>query len=133
MNATTNVSIRMDVDLKKQAEELFADLGLNMTSAMTMFLKQAVRNQGIPFEISRIPNTTAALKNTRVVRTCKRSTQCFSAVERSDSINEQCSFIEHTAANAETLSAMLESERIAHDPNVKGYTNLNELFKELKA
>ena len=64
MNATTNVSIRMDVDLKKQAEELFADLGLNMTAAMTMFLKQAVRSQGIPFEISRVPNaeTIAAMR-----------------------------------------------------------------------
>jgi len=54
MSATTNVSIRMDVDLKKHAEELFADLGLNMTVAMTMFLRQAVRRQGIPFEISRV-------------------------------------------------------------------------------
>jgi DNA-damage-inducible protein J len=53
----------MDVNLKKQAEELFADLGLNMTVAMTMFLRQAVRTQGIPFEISRVPNaeTLAAI------------------------------------------------------------------------
>ena len=56
MNETTNVSIRINVHLKKQAEELFSDLGLNMTTAMTMFLRQAVRNQGIPFEISRVPN-----------------------------------------------------------------------------
>ena len=90
MSATTNVSIRMDVELKKQAEELFSDLGLNMTVAMIMFLKQAVRNQGIPFEISRIPN-------------------------------------------AETISAMLEADRIALDPNIKGYTDLDELFKDLKS
>ena len=89
MADTTNVSIRLDVELKKQAEELFSDLGLNMTVAMTMFLRQAVRSQGIPFEISRVPN-------------------------------------------AETIAAMLEAEKIARDPNVKGYTNLDELFKDLK-
>ena len=59
MNTTTNVNIRIDVDLKKRAEELFADLGINMTVAMTMFLRQAVRSQGIPFEISSISNSDA--------------------------------------------------------------------------
>jgi len=57
MTETTNVSIRMDVGVKKQAEELFADLGLNMTTALTMFLRQAIRIQGIPFEITRMPST----------------------------------------------------------------------------
>lgn len=55
--ATTNITMRMDEDLKAQAEELFADLGLNMTSAFTIFVKQAIREQQIPFMISReIPN-----------------------------------------------------------------------------
>jgi len=53
---TTNISLRMDPELKKQAEELFYDLGLNMSTALTMFLRQAVRSQGIPFEVSRTPN-----------------------------------------------------------------------------
>lgn len=35
--------------------------------------------------------------------------------------------------NKETIAAMLEAERIAHDPSVKGYTNLDELFAELRA
>ena len=90
MTETTNVSIRMDVNIKKQAEELFADLGLNMTTALTMFLRQAIRTQGIPFEITRIPNK-------------------------------------------ETLAAMLEAESAAADPNVKGYNDLDELFKALKS
>ncbi|MBC5752917.1 type II toxin-antitoxin system RelB/DinJ family antitoxin [Roseburia sp. BX0805] len=63
--ATTNVTIRMDEDLKKQAEELFADLGMNMTTAIVTFTKQAVREQAIPFVISRnIPNeeTIQAIK-----------------------------------------------------------------------
>jgi DNA-damage-inducible protein J len=59
----------MDATLKKQAEELFSDLGLNMTAAMTIFLRQAVRNQGIPFEISRVPNpeTIAAMKEAELI------------------------------------------------------------------
>ena len=55
--ATTNITIPMDTELKKQAEELFADLGLSMTTAFTVFAKQAVREQRIPFPLSRnIPN-----------------------------------------------------------------------------
>ena len=53
-----NVSIRMDDNLKKQAEDLFNDLGMNLTTAFTIFVKQAIREQGIPFEITReIPNS----------------------------------------------------------------------------
>ena len=55
--ATTNVTIRMDENLKKQAEELFSDLGLSMTTAFIVFTKQAVREQRLPFTISRnVPN-----------------------------------------------------------------------------
>ena len=61
-----------------------------MTTAMTMFLRQAVRSQGIPFEIFRVPN-------------------------------------------AETIAAMREAETIARDQNARGYTDLDELFKDLKA
>ncbi len=51
--ATTNITIRMDEELKKQAKELFSDLGLNMTTAFTVFAKQAVREQKIPFMLSK--------------------------------------------------------------------------------
>jgi len=55
--ATTNVTIRMDENLKREAEELFSDLGLSMTSAFIAFTRQAVREQRIPFVLSRnIPN-----------------------------------------------------------------------------
>lgn len=51
--ATVNVTIRMDENLKKQADELFSDLGLSLSAAITMFAKQAVREQRIPFEVTR--------------------------------------------------------------------------------
>jgi DNA-damage-inducible protein J len=53
MAHTTNVNIRMDEDLKKQAEKLFTDLGMSMTTAINVFVRQAVNRGGIPFEISR--------------------------------------------------------------------------------
>ncbi len=53
MAQTINVNIRMDEDLKKQAEQLFADLGMNMTTAINVFVRQSVNYGGIPFEIVR--------------------------------------------------------------------------------
>lgn len=51
--ATTNLNVRIDGDLKKNAEQLFADLGLTMSSAITVFLRSAVDYNGIPFEIKK--------------------------------------------------------------------------------
>lgn len=51
--ATVNVTVRMDEELKNQADELFSDLGLSFTAAITAFAKQAVREQRIPFILSR--------------------------------------------------------------------------------
>lgn len=62
--ATTNINVRVDSELKQSAENLFNDLGLNMSVAITMFLKSAVSHDGIPFEVKRqVPNaeTVAAL------------------------------------------------------------------------
>ena len=88
--ATTNVSIRMDTKLKAQADELFAELGMNLSTAFNIFVRQSLREGGIPFEI------------------------------RTD------------RPNKETIAAMLEAENIAKDPNVKGYTDLDEMFADLK-
>ena len=46
----TNITIRVDKDVKKQAEVLFNDLGLNLSSAINMFLRQAIADQAIPFK-----------------------------------------------------------------------------------
>lgn len=87
---TTNISIRMDADLKTQADALFAELGMNISTAFNIFVRQSLREGRIPFDVS---------------------------------LNQP---------NAETIAAMLDAERIAKDPNVKGYTNLTELFADLK-
>lgn len=64
MSATSHINIRVDSDLKENAEALFHDLGLTMSGAITLFLRSAVDSNGIPFEIKRAePNavTKAAL------------------------------------------------------------------------
>lgn len=88
--ATTNISIRMDSDLKVQAEELFSELGMNLSTAFNIFVRQSLREGGIPFEIRM----------------------------------EQ--------PNKETMAAMLEAERIAKDPTVKHYSDVEEALRELK-
>ena len=87
---TTNVSIRMDTELKAQADALFNELGMNMTTAFNIFIRQALREGKIPFEISLCQPTR------------------------------------------ETREALREAERISRDPNVKGYTDLDELLADLK-
>ena len=59
--ATTNLNIRTDKDIKDQAEEIFNELGLNMTTAINMFLRTAIREHGIPFQLKLdVPNETTA-------------------------------------------------------------------------
>ena len=87
---TTNISIRMDADLKAQADALFGELGMNLTTAFNIFVRQSLREGGLPFNVSlNLPNK-------------------------------------------ETIAAMLEAERIAKDPSVKGYDDLDELFADLR-
>ena len=59
-----NVTFCVDEDLKKQADALFSELGLNLTTACNIFLRQSVREQQIPFQVSmNMPNavTLAAM------------------------------------------------------------------------
>lgn len=59
--ATTNLNIRTDKDIKYQAEEIFNELGLNMTTAINLFLRTTIREHGIPFELKLdVPNETTA-------------------------------------------------------------------------
>ena len=50
--STTNISIRMDAELKAQADALFAELGMNLSTAFNIFVRQCLREGGIPFRIS---------------------------------------------------------------------------------
>ena len=88
---TTNISIRMDSNLKAAAEALYEELGMNISTAFNIFVRQSLRERGIPFKIT------------------------------------------EGSPNKETVSAMLEAERIAKDSTIDGYKNVDELFADLDA
>ena len=63
--AKVSTSISIDADVKAQAQELFADFGLDLSTAINIFLRQSIRENCIPFSIQReVPNadTIAAMK-----------------------------------------------------------------------
>ncbi|MBE6811410.1 MAG: type II toxin-antitoxin system RelB/DinJ family antitoxin [Clostridia bacterium] len=69
--SNVNVTIRMDENLKKQADTLFGELGLNLSTAFNIFVRQAVREQSIPFIIAnRQPNaeTLAAIEEVQKMK-----------------------------------------------------------------
>ncbi|MCL1983967.1 MAG: type II toxin-antitoxin system RelB/DinJ family antitoxin [Methanomassiliicoccaceae archaeon] len=70
-SGTVNISIRLDKEIKKDAEILFSELGLNMTTAINIFLRRCLIDDTIPFEIGlRKPNaeTTAAIEELEAMR-----------------------------------------------------------------
>ena len=89
---TTNLTIRLDSDLKKDCEALYAELGMSLSTAINVFLRQSLRKGGLPFDAR---------------------------------LDDQ--------PNRTTIETMLEAERIAKDPTVKRYNDLDELFKDLKS
>ena len=90
MANTTNFSVRMDSEIKRQCENLYNELGVTLTTAINVFLRQSLRAGGFPFEV------------------------------RLDQ------------PNRETAAAMLEAERLAHDPAAKRYSDVEEALQELK-
>ena len=85
----TNMTFRMDSDVKAKMAEICAGIGMSQSTAFNIFVRQSLRERGIPFMIS------------------------------------------EGVPNKETVSAMLEAERIAKDSSVKGYNDVDELFADL--
>jgi DNA-damage-inducible protein J len=80
-NNTTNLSIRMDTALKQQAEQLFAELGMNMTTAFNVFVRQSVRQGGIPFEIKLDTPNTETIAAMEDVNNNRNMSRTFDSVE----------------------------------------------------
>lgn len=69
--AITNITMCIDEELKAQLQELVSNLGMDITTFFTLSAKQAVREQGIPFDISmRTPNneTLEAIEEVRAMK-----------------------------------------------------------------
>ena len=88
---TVQTQIRIDSGVKKQANELFNELGLYMSSAVNIFLRQCILRGGLPFKVE-VPQYSKEL-----------------------------------------LSAADEAKRISRDPDVPGYTSMEDLKKALEA
>lgn len=52
MSDTSSVTIRVDSEDKRKAEQLFSSLGLNMSTAFNMFIKQSLLCEGLPFDVT---------------------------------------------------------------------------------
>lgn len=89
--STVQTQIRIDSGVKKQANELFNELGLDMSGAVNIFLRQCILRGGLPFKVE-VPQYSKEL-----------------------------------------LSAADEAKRISCDPDVPGYTSMEDLKKALEA
>ena len=64
MAGVSNLNIKIDRELKAQADKLFNDMGMNLTTAVNVFVRQAVLERAIPFKIYRPSSVTDARVNT---------------------------------------------------------------------
>ena len=92
------VTFKVDNEVKTKAQTLFNGLGLTMSSALNIFLKSCINNNGIPFELK---------------------------------MSQQKILSSNDIPNEKTKKAIEEGDRISQDPNIKGYTNIEELRKAL--
>ena len=78
-----NVTIRIDDEVKKEANRLFNDLGLSLNQAINIFLRQCIREQRIPFSIRKVPNaeTMKAIEEGRYAEVHPEEYRSFSSVE----------------------------------------------------
>ena len=89
--ATVPTQISIDADTKRQATVLFGQLGIDMSSAVNLFLHQCIMRGGLPFAVE-VPQY-----------------------------------------NQSVLDAMAEARKISRDPNVPGYTSMEDLKAALEA
>lgn len=87
--AAVSTQISIDETTKEQAAEFLEGLGLDLSDAINMFLKQVILHDGIPFDVK------------------------------------------YPKFRPEVIETMAEAKRISRDPDVKGYTDIEELFKDL--
>jgi DNA-damage-inducible protein J len=92
MAKTASVSVKVDSELKKQVEDIYARYGMTLSQAVKIFLYESRNEKGLPFDL--------------------RTEESF---------------------NEETIAAMREAEALSRDPNAKGYTDLDELFRDLNS
>ncbi len=66
--AQTNLTVRIDENIKQEAETLFNKIGLNLSSAINVFFRQAIREQAIPFALKPYDDYYTGERLQRVLR-----------------------------------------------------------------
>ena len=90
--STANLSIRIDSELKKEVENCLEEMGMTMSTAINIYLKQIAKQRAIPFRITANPKI-----------------------------------------NLETIDAIAEGARIAHDKSVPGFKDMPSLIEALNS
>ena len=120
------VTARVDENVKKEAETLFKKMGLNMSTAMNLFLKKCILEQGIPFEL-KVPNG----ETRKVLDEVEKGVGLSKTFDSIDELTEDLEDDEKTS-NKETLKAMQETDDILSGKiERKGYNSAEELFEDL--
>ena len=73
--AQTNLTIRIDEDIKKDAESLFNRIGLNVSAAINVFFRQAIREQSIPFELKPYDDYYSGDRMNRIMHSIQQAEQ----------------------------------------------------------
>ena len=75
----TSMSIRLDSEVKEQAQQVFSNLGMDMTTAINIFLRQAIQYQGLPFDV-KIDENRKLLQVVTDVEQNRNMSQSFESV-----------------------------------------------------
>lgn len=89
---TSNLCVRVDENLKREAERCLGEMGMNLSTAINIYLRRIAATRTIPFSIEALP-----------------------------------------IPNAETVNAIREGDRLAHDANAVGYHDMDELVEALNS
>lgn len=108
---TASINCRIREDVKVQAEAILAKIGLPTSVAIDMYYRQIIMNDGLPFLVSIPSKSTADQK------------------QKEDTGVQEESFYQ---PSKDTIVAMIEAERIANDPLIKGFTDMDQLFADLR-
>lgn len=90
--STSNLCVRVDEKLKREVEHCLDEMGMNMSTAINIYLRRIAATRAIPFSVRAFP-----------------------------------------IPNKETVEAMKEGDRMAHDPNAVGYHRMDELVEALNS
>lgn len=107
---TTNVTVRMDKNLKESADKLFSSLGLSFSSAVNLFVRKALRTQSIPFDVSMSSTTAAGDAQLVLLESLLAS---HMAQRRLESLGEGTPFSYDSLTGMEDTQALIDSLGVA--------------------